>query len=360
MEKKEYARAREILTAYIEQPSGQVHYLIYFTLGNVLSLEGNAAGALERYRAAANLYPDNAVIWQNMGKACYDLENYVEAGDCLARAHTLKGPESPALAYQAAVAYIQADKPNAARPLLEALVNRPSGTPEPEWLNALLKVYLDLKKPEKALSLTRRLLRRTGDDPRLWQILSRLYIDRGEYKNAAAAMEIYTSLVPPDPDRVRMLGDLYRLAETPLKAARQYEKLLAPGASPKDYERTATAYFAARRTDLAIDVLLRGLEEQPSAAMWGQLAGLYYDKGDFKPAREAFEKSALADPKNARAHLMTGYCALQLDHLTEARNAFERAARFPKQQAEAEKMIAYIDRVRPVSGAEAVPGLMVP
>ncbi|WP_319523052.1 tetratricopeptide repeat protein [uncultured Desulfosarcina sp.] len=355
MEKKEYARARKILAAYIEQPSDKVHYLVYFTLGNVLSMEGNAEDALERYRAAANLYPDDAVVWQNMGKACYDLERYAEAGDCLARAHALKGPESPVLAYQAAVAYILANKPATARPLLESLVNLPSGTPEPDWLNALLKVYLDLKKPEEALALTRRLLQRTGSDPRLWRILSRLYIDRGEYNSAAAAMEIYASLAPEDPDPVRLIGDLYHLANIPLKAARQYEKLLSPDASPEDYEKTAAAYFAAHHMDRAIEVLQRGLAKQSTAAMWGQLAGLYYEKGDFEQARKAFEKTVLADPKNARAHLMEGYCALQQDQMIAARNAFERAARFPQQHVEARKMIAYIDGLRRTSTQGKIP-----
>ena len=353
--KKEYAQARKILSTCIKEPSEQVHYLVYFTLGNILAMEGNAADALKHYRTAASLHSGDAVVWQNMGKACYDLERYAEAGDCLAQAHGLKKPESPILAYQAAVAYILADKPAVALPLLEALANRPAGTPEPEWINALLKVYLDLKQPEKALALTHRLLRQAGDDPRLWQILSRLYIDRSEYESAAAAMEIYVSLAPADPDRVRMLGDLYSLAKIPLKAARQYEKSLSANASPKDYEKTAAAYIAAHRTDLAIDVLMRGIKNQPTASLWSQLAGAYYEKGNFEPAWQAFEKSARANPENARAHMMAGYCALRLDRLPSARNAFERAARFPRQHAEAKKMMAYIDGLHPAPAREKKP-----
>lgn len=355
MGKEQYTQARHLLKAFVENQSGPVHYLVEFTLGNILATTGDARGALDRYRAAANQYSDDAAVWQNMGKACYDLERHAEAGDCLAKAHALKTPPSPDLAYQAAVAYILANKPAAARPLLEELVNGPSGKPETEWLNALLKVYLDLKQPEKALALSRRLLSQAGDDPRLWKILSRLYIDRGGYRDAAAAMEIYTSLVPTDLDQIRLLGDLYHLADIPLKAAQKYEKLLSPNASPEDYEKTAAAYFAARRTDRAIEVLRRGLARRPTADMWGQLAGLYYEKENFEQARKAFENAALADPKNGRAQLMTGYCALQLDRLTEARNAFERAARFPQQHAEAEKLIAYIDGLHPVSAQRKEP-----
>jgi tetratricopeptide (TPR) repeat protein len=356
MGKKQYAQARKLLTAFVADQSGAVHYRVEFTLGNVLATINDAQGALDRYRAAASQYSTDPAVWQNMGKACYDLELYGEAGDCLVKAHALITPPPPDLAYQAAVAYILADKPAAARPLLEELVNGPSAKPEPEWLNALLKVYLDLKQPGNALALTRRLLSQAGDDPRLWKILSRLYIDRGDYRKAAAAMEIYTSLAPPETNQVRLLGDLYHLAHIPLKAARQYEKLLSPGASPKDYEKTAAAYFDARRMDRAIDVLLRGLERRPTAAMWRQLAGIYYENGNFEQACEAFEKTMVVDPENARAYLMTGYCALQLDRLTEARNAFERAARFPQQHTEAKKMMAYIDGLRPAPTDEKLPG----
>lgn len=343
MGNEQYALASQVLTAFIETHDEPVHYLVEFTLANVLAMTGETAAALDHYRAAAHCYPADAAVWQNMGKACYDLQQYAQAGDSLARACELATPPSPTLAYQAAVAYALAGRPDAARPLLEGLVADSTGGPEPAWLQALLKVYLDLDLDEKALATAHRLLRSAGDDPRLWQVVTRLYIDREEYDKAAAALEIQASLSPVNPEEIRLLGDLYRMAGVPVKAARQYEKLIKEAPLPSDWEKAASAYLAARRTDEAARVLNCGLAHNPTARMWSMLAGVYYEDAEFQKAYEAFEKCTRSDPKNGGAYLMMGYSALQADNPRAAKEAFVQAERFPRQRKEAEKRLKEMD-----------------
>lgn len=354
MGEKDYAAARQILTSFMEEHPRGVHYRVEFTMGNALSMAGETMAALCHYRAAADLYPDDAAVWQNMGKACYELKHYSVAGDSLAKAYALMTPKSPPVAYHAAVAYMLAGKPTAARPHLERLVSGAAGPPKSAWLEALLKVYLDLGHREKALKRVRDLLHKDGNNPRLWRILTRLYIDRGEHKNAAAALEVYSSLTPASKKEIKLLGDLYQMANVPLKAARQYEKMIAIDAEPAEYENAASAYIAARRPEKAIDVLSRGLERQPTSAMWWILGTVYYEKEAFQKAYQAFGKSTQNDPKNAGAHLMTGYCALQLDNIPAAKNAFIQAARFPEQRGEAVKMLKKIDKLQIASSKEVM------
>ena len=121
---------------------------------------------------------------------------------------------------------------------------------------------------------------------------------------------------------------------------------------PADCEKAASAYLAAHRPNKAIDVLQRGLESHPTSRMWWMLASTFYAKEDFEEAHHAFEKSTQSDPKNAGAHLMIGYCAIQLDHMQAAKKAFAQAARFPQQRAEAEKMLNEIDQITIVSSKE--------
>ena len=99
----------------------------------------------------------------------------------------------------------------------------------------------------------------------------------------------------------------------------------------------ASAYLAARRVDAAIDVLERGVDRHPTFRLWWLLAGAYYEREDFEKALTAFEQCNRCNPKNARAFLMKGYCALQLDQLETAETAFTEAARFPCQNKEAQQ-----------------------
>jgi tetratricopeptide (TPR) repeat protein len=346
MAAKAYAEAQEQLSDYIEQNDGKVHYLVEFSMGNAWMLDGQPGRALAHYQAAVNRFGEDAAIWQNLGKAYYELNRFSEAADSLAKACTLTAPPQPALAYQAAVAYLQAQRPADARPLLEGIVGQAGDSPEPAWLEALLKVYLDLGQAEKALALTRTLVREKGQDPRMWQVLTHLYINAKAYDKAAAALEIKAALAEASPEEIEQLGDLYRMAGVPIKAARQYEKILAHSVRPKDVEKVASAYLAARRSDAAIGVLKRGVGRQPTARLWWMLAGVYYEQEDFEQAMAAFEQCTRSDPDHARAYLMTGYCALQLERLPAAQAAFTQAARFPSQHAEARQRLKELGRYR--------------
>lgn len=343
MAEKAYPKAKTLLRAHIAAHPDGAHYLVPFTLGNVLSMTGDPAAALAHYRAAAERAPKDAAIRQNMGKAYYDLEQFEKAGDSLARAHVLAGTTDPTLAYQAAVAYILAENTTAARVLLETITTEGAQPHKAEWFEALLKVYVDLKMPKRALALALRLIGRKGDSPRLWQALTHLYIEQQSYQEAAAAMEIYLALAPKDREAIRQLGDLYHMAGIPLQAARRYETLLTDNATPSLYERTASAYMTARRTDKAAAILRRGLDHRPTARMWWLSATIHYENEAFEAAYEAFEKCAHINPGNARAYLMMGYCALQKDRLKDARSAFQEAARSTGLRTEAKKMIEQID-----------------
>jgi tetratricopeptide (TPR) repeat protein len=346
MAAKRYAEAQDNLSDYIQQSGGKVHYLVEFSLGNAWMLDGQPDQALPHYRAAAGRHASDAALWQNIGKACYELGHFGEAGEYLAKAHALTAPPSPTLAYQAAAAYIQAKRPADARPLLERIVADANGSPDQVWLEALLRVYLDLGEKDRALDLTHGLVREKGQDPRLWQVLAHLYIDRKAYAKAAAAMEIKASLAEASRGEIDQLGYLYRMAGVPLRAARQYEKLLSAAVRPKDVEKTASAYLAARRIDAAIDVLQRGVDRHPTPSLWWMLAGAFYEREDFDKALEAFEKCTQGDFRHGEACLMMGYCALRLDRLPAAEAAFTQAAHFPRQRTEAEQRLMEIKRHR--------------
>jgi len=340
MEKKDYSRAQGCLKKFIENNPQALHYLVEFTLANALSMAGKSKEALPHYSAAANLYPAFAAAWQNMGKIYFDLKEYDKAGDCLLKGYEINEKKEPSLLYYAAVAYIMAKKERKALPHLERLVSGEAGTPKTEWLEALLKVCMDLQLKEKALEVIHRLLHENGDDPRWWKILAQFHLQQSDYKNGVAALTIHSYLTPISLKDLMLLGDLNNAIGVPLKAAKYYEKALSRENNPADHEKLASAYIGAHRPAKAIQVLDRALEKKPTSGLWFMMGQVLYEEQNFDKAYNAFDQSACLDPKNGSAYLMMGYCALQMDKTDNARTAFQKATHFPKQRKIAKQLLS--------------------
>ena len=73
------------------------------------------------------------------------------------------------------------------------------------------------------------------------------------------------------------------------------------------------------------------------------LAGIHYESGAFEEAYHTFGEIVQTHPDNARAHLMMGYCALQVGRLQDARTAFAHAASCPKLRTEANQMLKRVE-----------------
>ncbi len=342
MEKKDYLKAEECLKKFIKKNPKKSHYLVEFTLANTLAVAGKDRDALPHYRAAADLYPGFAAAWQNMGKIYFDLKQYDEAGNCLLKAYELNEKKDSSLLYYAAVSYIMAKKERKALSYLECLVSGEIGAPKTEWLEALLKVYMDLQLKEKAFEVIHRLLDKNGNDPRWWKLLAQFHLQESDYKSAVAALTVHSYLTFLRKQDIMLLGDLYNAVGVPLSAAAYYEKALTSGNNPAIYEKLASAYIGAHRPAKAIEVLDRALEKKPTSGLWFMMGHVLYEEDNFDKAYNAFNQSARIDPKSGRAYLMMGYCALQTDKKETARSAFQKATRFPKQRKIAKELLKQV------------------
>ena len=343
--KKDYINAEKILKKFIEKRK-KSHYLIEFTLGNLLAQTDRKREALYHYKESTNLYPDYSDAWQNMGTTYFDLKQYEKAGNCFLRAYEInkkRHKNKPDVLYYAAISYIMAKKERKALPHLQHLVSGKLGPPKTEWLQALLKVYIDLKLEERAFNIAYTLIDKEGDNPRWWKILAQLYLQKGDYKNAVAAFTIYSYLTPLNQEETMLLADLYYAIGLPLVAAKYYERAVTfKGDRPSYYEKLASAYIAAHRPDKAKDALNRALNIKPTSQLWFMIAQILYEREKFKEAYEALRKSTKLNPKKAEAWLLMGYCALHMDKKDLAREALKKASKFPKQKKMAKELLKQI------------------
>ena len=257
---------------------------------------------------------------------------------------TTEGEErKPDLLYYAAVAHVLDGHPGKASPILEALVSGKHGEPAKEWFQALLNIYLDLDQEEKAERLIEQMMQRYGDQPETWKLCYQFETNRQNYKMAAVALTVYSYMKPLTREEAALLADLYAAIKVPLLACAYYEKAFASGASPEEYERLASAYLAAHRTGQARKLLTEAVKNEPTPNLWSLVGDLNYTEQDYEGAYYAFEESARLDPKDGRAYLMMGYCALQANKKTQAAEALQKAKGFPKQRKLAMQLLKRVD-----------------
>lgn len=342
IKKKEYAGAGRRLLKYMEKHPHKPSYIVEFTLGTILTLEGKSNEALKHYQASAKLYSGYVPTWQNMGKVYFDIKKYEPAGDSLLKAYeTGKKKESSAL-YNVAVCYIMAGREEKALPHLEHIVSGINKAPKAEWLEALLKVCVDLKLKKKGFEVINRLLDKDENDPRWWKILAQFYLQQNDYKNGLAAMTIYSYLTSINREDTILLGDLSSVVGTPLKAAEYFDKALSLSNNPADYKKTASAYLAAHRPEKAVDILTLAIKKKPTHGLWFMMGQVFYQQERFDNAYNAFAQSAGLDAANGRSYLLMGYSALNMNKNGAAKKAFEKAAGFPKQRKAAKKALRHI------------------
>ncbi len=345
IDRKEYEKAGRILEKFIEEYPKQDHCFVEFTLANAFYFTGNKEGSLAHYRTAVRLDPAFGPAWVNLGQVAYDLKQYGLAAQALAEGFARAEAEekNPDLLYYAAVAHILDGHPERASPILEALVSGRHGDPAREWFQALLNTYLDLNQEKKAENLIEQMMQRYGDQPETWKLFYQFEVNRQNYKTAAVALTVYSYLRPLSREEAALLADLYAAIKVPLLACAYYEEAFASGASPEEYERLASAYLSAHRTGQARRVLTGALKSEPTPNLWSLVGDLDYMEEDYEGAYYAFEESARLDPKEGRAYLMMGYCALQSHKKKQAAEALQKAKAFPKQRKLATRLLEGID-----------------
>jgi len=345
IDRKEYEKAARILEKFVEKHPKQDHCFIEFTFANALYFSGDKERSLARYQNAVQLNPAFGPGWVNLGQVAYDLKRYGLAGEALVEGFARMEDEekNPDLLYYAAVAYILDGQQKKAAPILESLVSGKHGDPDKEWFQALLNIYLNLDQERKAERLLDQMMQRYGDQPETWKLSYQFEANRQNYKMAAVALTVYSYLKPLTREEAILLADLYATIKVPLLACAHYEKAFASGASPEEYERLASAYISAHRTGQARKTLTEALKDKPTPNLWSLVGDLNCMEDDFEGAYYAFEESARLDPKDGRAYLMMGYCALQSNKKKQAAQALEKAKDFPKQKKLAKQLLEHMD-----------------
>ncbi len=267
-----------------------------------------------------------AAKWLFLLAMTYDrLEQPEMAAATMARADLNDPSVSPEIRLQTAFFWMRRDNPGRALPLLREAANVPR--PSKTCRMALVKALVLTGAPRQAEPALQGLLNENPGDVQIWRLASWTAIEQKEYSRAAAALEVTYRLDPPEAGEWRPLGDLYRLAGVPLKAAIAYQHAFGPDPGAQQLDLLADTYLQGHALKEAADAASRVVRKEPSARRWARLGDIYLKAREYGKGMEAFQQAARLDDKGGRMSLKAGYAAWKSEQMAPAKEAFQTALR---------------------------------
>ncbi len=344
LSQEKYDKARQILSSYLKDHAREAPADIYWLLGNSWFLKDKPARACEIYRRGLECFPDNQSLHQNYAVASYVRKDFRTAGDYFVKAFELEKENPDAgLLYKAGSAYYNAGSYGRAKETLKRLISMEEKV-RPEWRKLLVYTNISLKDWDSAESALEPLLNNNPASSDYWKLLAKLHLNRDKYRDAAAALSIAYEINPPGKASAwAELADMYFYLNAPLKAGRCLVRGYGEDLSLEQLDRLAHAYGRALRYEKAIEYINKAIAIEPAPERYRTRAVYYYRDRQFSDALASFRKVVENKPEDDWAHLMMGFCAMELDNLELAQKAFSGAAGSEKFGTWARSALAMVD-----------------
>jgi tetratricopeptide (TPR) repeat protein len=345
-------------------------------------LEGLSLGRANDY--------DKAVVLKFMGFAYYGLDRPDDAMAKIKEAldlHALDEAEQTRLEFNLAQLYMQADRNQEARQLLESWLARTTEVNQQQHYT-LAVVYHRLEEKDKALEHALLSLEGPETPKEGWlQLAQAIYLERDDYANAARVVERMAALYPKknhwvqltalyaqldrdeealavlqiayhggllDQDKeLRRLGRACMNQEIPYVAAQIFQKGLEQKTIEADseaWELLANSLIFAREVPKAIEPMKRAAEAWKNGDLYLRLAYLLVEQEDWEAAADAlskaFAKADLSPKRQGSAQLLLGMTRFNLKQIDGAEIAFRRAREFADQRDAADQWLKHLDDLR--------------
>lgn len=228
---------------------------------------------------------------------------------------------SPNMRLQVAIFWLKNHNPKRALPLLEKMAKNPHVSKSCRL--AQIEALVRTGQAQAADIPLKKLLNQYPQDEKIWRLAAWTNIEQKAYGKAAAALEVAFRLGSPKSADWKQLGNLYRLAGVPQKAAYAYAKAFGKRPTPAHLDLLAQTYGDAHQMKDALDAATRAAKLAPTAKRLSRLGLMHMEQQDCQKGMAAFQKAAqLEDPDGVNS-LRMGYAAWKLDQLASAKTAFQ-------------------------------------
>lgn len=321
---KSHGQALKLLQQYASNHPNHGHHILSFWLGYLNYLLGQRERAATHLTRAVELWPCMAEAWRNLAVIRLEQKRPALAAELMLKAHHFQRPPNPELLYQAAAFWLVAQKPAKAVPILQSLVSQ--AKPKVHWLEALIRAHIEMKNPKQAQRVLDRALAFFPDRERLWRTAAWLAADQRNYPRSVAALGVAYGLKPPEDAQWRQLGDLYRAARVPAKAAAAYERAFGTKPTPKQLDLLARTYLLAQMPDMALETAGKAFKRKPSHKRMALLGRIHLARRELGRAMKSYEQAAKLGGDAPRYWLMAGRLAWRLGQLPRAERYLSQAA----------------------------------
>lgn len=342
MESDKPADAMHVLEEYLAAKPESVPAAAYLMLGNLRFESDNAKGAARVYADGLAAHPEHGPLCLNLAIVRAEQERHKDAARLFERAYGLVEPANPRLLFQAAASWYRLGEFAAAETTLDRLLATDAEI-QPQWVELMARCCLENKHAAKAERALEQLVALRPGEARFWRTLGRVKMERDDYAGAAAALEAASHVETPKAAVLKELAGLYRYLDAPLRAASTLERISGPAPDdPKILDDLFEAYSLALRSEPAMAAIDRAIRLEPTAKRHMRKGAFLFDQERYADARKAFAAALALEPDNPDAHMQAGYCALELDDLDAANEAFARAARTPSFRKRAQSCLNYV------------------
>ena len=225
--------------------------------------------------------------------------------------------------------------------------------PNEDWYMLELAIHIEKDRYADAAGVLRRMLLIWPEKPKYWELLTSIYIEMSEDKNALNALMIaYRNGMITDTDKLLSLVQLNMLLEIPYTAGVIMETEMNNGNIEKtrqSLDMLLVAWTDARAYDKAIGVI------DQLAALTGdgdyhlRKARIYNEQGNWKGVTESVDAALkLGVDEPAPAHMLAGMAYIELENFAESERAFKAVQETgnPKQRDNAAEWLSFLNEKR--------------
>lgn len=350
---EKYGEAKAVLAGLnMEKLSPYEQSRVLQMFASIAASEENYAEAAKRLEAAIATGGMND---EEISNARYSIaqmymvqEKWAEGVEALKQWFASTPEPNSGAYYLLAIGYYRMDNHRAALEPAQKAVDM-AEKPQANWVELLLALRLESEDYDKAVPLLKYLVQSAPDKRNNWMQLIAVYRQLERYEEALAAAQVaYMAGHIQSASDLQSLADLQAFTGVPYRAAKLLEKEIEAGRIKPDtkvWEKVSNMWIAGRDYDKALPPLSKAAAANTSGDLYVRIAELELRNEDWKAAeaalRQAFAKGNLRDPGNSQ--LLLGIALFSQDELKQAREAFVKAAQYPKTSQQARGWISHVD-----------------
>lgn len=303
-----------------------------YVLANVYYTENRIDQAEQYYRKAVEEYPDFLRAWINLGILYYSDDQFAKAIPCFTKAIHLGNGEAQIRGLLGYCLQMTHNPLAAEAAFVQALVGDPDN---PDWIEALLGMYLESEQYSKAELMIKQLIRLDPENAENRHLYASVLLSQNRRIDAMTVLENGANLGILEEDDRYLLADLYAEHQLFPEAYETYKTAMVkyPETGRKRMLRYVRSLIGQGRHEEADGILHEfepDLMDTEKVEYLITLSTLQIANQKWEGARETLEHVLELDPLNGEALFKLGKVHKQQDQIEFALFYFEQSRNLPE------------------------------